>query len=42
MKLRLILLKGELGTYFFTGYFNHKAMVDIVRDFVSQCDGPNK
>ena len=40
-KLRLILLKGELGNCVFTGDFDDQAMVDIIDEFVAECAGPS-
>jgi len=41
-KLRLILLKGELGGCVFTGDFDQDAMIQTIDDFVAECDGPRK
>jgi len=38
-KLRLILLKGDLGNCVFTGDFDEQAMKDTISDFVAECDG---
>ena len=38
-KLRLILLKGELGNCVFTGDFNQDAMVETIDEFVIHCEG---
>lgn len=38
-KLRLILLKGELGNCEFTGDFDYDAMVATIDDFVAECQG---
>jgi len=38
-KLRLILLKGDLGGCVFTGDFDEEAMKDTIVDFVAECDG---
>jgi len=38
-KLRLILLKGELGNCEFTGDFDEGAMVETIDDFVAECQG---
>jgi 3-dehydroquinate synthase len=38
-KLRLILLKGELGECVFTGDFNEDAMVETIDEFVAECAG---
>lgn len=38
-KLRLILLKGELGNCEFTGDFDEGAMVETIDDFVAECKG---
>lgn len=38
-KLRLILLKGELGECVFTGEFDEEAMVSTIDDFVAECQG---
>jgi 3-dehydroquinate synthase len=38
-KLRLILLKGELGNCVFTGDFDRDAMVETIEEFVAECKG---
>jgi 3-dehydroquinate synthetase len=38
-KLRLILLKGELGNCLFTGEFDEDAMVETIDEFVAECKG---
>lgn len=38
-KLRLILLKGELGNCLFTGEFDENAMVETIDEFVAECKG---
>jgi 3-dehydroquinate synthase len=38
-KLRLILLKGELGNCVFTGDFNEDAMKETIAEFVAECKG---
>ena len=40
-KLRLILLRGELGNCVFTGDFDNEAMIEIIDEFVAECAGPN-
>jgi 3-dehydroquinate synthase len=39
-KLRLILLKGELGNCVFTGDFDEHALLDTIDEFVAECAGP--
>ena len=41
-KLRLILLKGALGSCVFTGEFDEKAMIETIDEFVAECTGPKK
>jgi len=41
-QLRLILLKGELGSCVFTGEFNEKAMEETIEEFVAECAGQVK
>ena len=38
-KLRLILLKGDLGNCLFTGDFDEDAMVETIDEFVAECKG---
>jgi 3-dehydroquinate synthase len=38
-KLRLILLKGDLGNCIFTGDFDEQAMVETIDEFVAECAG---
>mmetsp|Transcript_12659 Transcript_12659/g.23727 ORF Transcript_12659/g.23727 Transcript_12659/m.23727 type:complete len:454 (-) Transcript_12659:114-1475(-) len=38
-KLRLILLKGELGNCLFTGDFDENAMIETIDEFVAECKG---
>ncbi len=38
-KLRLILLKGDLGNCVFTGDFDEQAMIETIDDFVAECAG---
>jgi len=38
-KLRLILLKGDLGNCVFTGDFDEGAMKETIGEFVAECDG---
>jgi 3-dehydroquinate synthase len=38
-KLRLILLKGELGNCVFTGDFDEDAMIETIDEFVAECRG---
>jgi 3-dehydroquinate synthase len=38
-KLRLILLKGELGNCVFTGDFDEEAMIQTIDEFVAECAG---
>jgi 3-dehydroquinate synthase len=38
-KLRLILLKGDLGNCVFTGDFDQHAMIETIDEFVANCDG---
>ena len=41
-KLRLILLKGELGNCVFTGDFDEGAMSDTIDEYVAECQGKSK
>lgn len=41
-KLRLILLKGELGNCVFTGDFDQKAMEETIEEFVAELGGVQK
>ena len=38
-KLRLILLKGDLGNCLFTGDFDEEAMKETIDEFVAECEG---
>jgi 3-dehydroquinate synthase len=38
-KLRLILLKGDLGNCVFTGDFDETAMIETIDEFVAECGG---
>ena len=38
-KLRLILLKGELGNCVFTGDFDEEKMKETIDEFVAECNG---
>lgn len=38
-KLRLILLKGDLGNCMFTGDFDEQALTETIEEFVAECNG---
>ena len=41
-KLRLILLKGDLGECVFTGEFDEEAMISTIDEFVAECKGSSQ